>query len=1098
MTEEKIFRWIHVSDLHIGHNNYIENAMRKELPDLLKKIGEEKAIDGLFITGDLVYAPQYKDQTDNLNKEVKDNIKNQIQALQKAIKVDNSYTYIAIGNHDVMRTIDKNNSILELSKNYRSEEGIINERDKGVIFSAENRFGDLYSAILRRKFYKGHHLDLRRKNLEIFHIDTTIAAEAYSDEAKKSSIYQDGQLIIGTEMITKALQGHRQSCPVIAMGHHPLTALQEHERTLVIHELQKIGVQLYLCGHTHVASIKRLGDEKAPLWQICCGTNLERMQDHSPTDMTFYLGEYDLDKRQGSIIAYQYYHQQGGKCGWELSHIAPFEQAKLEKEINERIFYFPLIKSPLYAMLKKYSKSITKASEISGFSVKSRYELNKRRNLAGSSPNDKYGIYEADTGYGKTIMLKQMVQKDLGGLGAEQDIVKKMLEEMTEVPFLINFESEKLRYKNDGSQGIPMLLANSIHMRMRDNEVVKRFSEWCDLLARKGLMVLYIDGLDKMAGTERKSFTDDLLTYLEIYPKVRVAITSKFYVFDEPGIRNKFSDFTFYQICGFTDQEIREYCLAWYKDKPYNGKYDEKAEKITKQILGDDSLKELSSVPLLLNTLLQVNHSTDSLPDNRIRLYNEFVYTLLKNEHKPQSVIQLLAAIAFQMNRKSEYSLRIVSMKEIVDRIYEECDWLQRENLVDEKFDSCAFIARMDQDSKLLKKVGNNVVFYHTSIQDYFASIALVKGYYPELKASLLEKENLSKNVTIPMLNEIYKLFDSISKSDMLIMTILQLDTYETAIVVQKLIEKITDVDSLRKTGIVEQSHLRNVLLRVILEGAMISKKQRIEVFEAVQKHNIFDLQADLLEKIWNSGFGNEFKKTCSPYIDALFELLKNYGNPIHYLINRIEKLEKENNAAELEKELYVLDGVIWSTGCKYIDVYKENTENGQTDEIIAVLKRIIANEEADGLCRRRACGVFQRLLAAYEIENLEPYVIGELFDVFESEVHVKYNHNAEEDDKYAGIRIFHTIPLTEENLQYLRSLSQSVERKAYYLDLYKNANNTLDRIGAFQAALLCKSLTREDAERLLQDDEHLRKSEIADSQRLSERLKILKEKKFF
>lgn len=1098
MTEDKMFRWIHVSDLHIGHSNYIENAMRKELPDLLKKIGEEKEIHGLFITGDLVYASKYKDQTDNLKKEVKDSVKNQIQDLQNAINVCNASTYIAVGNHDVMRTIDKNKAILELSKNYRSDNGVIDEKNKGVIYSAENRFGDLYYAVLRRKFHKGHYLDTRRKDVEILHIDTTVAAEAYSDEANKSSIYQDGQLIIGTEMFTKAIRGHREGHPVIAIGHHPLTALQENERALIVHELQRIGVQLYLCGHTHVASIKKLGDEQSSLWQICCGTNLERMQDHSPTDMTFYLGEYDLEKRQGSITAYQYYYKQGGKGGWELSRTATFEQKELEKEINERVFYFPPNKSPLYAMLKKYSRSITKASEISGFSVQSRYALNKKRNLAGSSPNDKYGIYEADTGYGKTIMLKQMVQKDLGELRVEQDIVKKMLEETTEVPFFINFESEKLRYKNDGSRGIPMLLANSIHMHMRDNEAVKRFSEWCDLLARKGSMVLYIDGLEKMADTERKSFTEDLLTYLEIYPKVRTAITSKFYVFDEPGIRNKFSDFTFYQICGFTDQEIREYCLAWYKEKPDNSKSGEKAEKIVEQILGDDSLKELSSVPLLLNTLLQVNHSTDSLPDNRIRLYNEFVYTLLKNEHNPQSVIQLLAAIAFQMNRKSEYSLHTVRLKGIIDSIYEECDWLQRENLGEEKFDSCAFIARMDQDSKLLKKTGNNVVFYHTSIQDYFASIALVKGYYPELKASLAENGNPSQNVSIPILDEIYKLFDSISKSDMLIMAILQLDAYETAIVVQNLIEKITDVDSWRATGIVEQSHLRNVLLRVILEGALISKKQRTEIFEAVQKHNIFDLQADLLEKIWNSGFGNEFKKTCGPYIDALFELLKNYGNPIRYLVNQIEKLEKENNGAELEKELYVLDGVIWSTGCKYIDVFKENTENGRTDEIIALLERIISDERADGLCRRRACGVFQRLLAADEIENLEPYVIGELFDVFESEVYVKYSQKAEEDDKYAGIRIFHTIPLTKENLQYLSSLSQSAERKSYYLDLYKNANNTLDRIGAFQAALLCKSLTQEEADRLLWDDEHLGKSEIADSQQLNERVRILKDEKFF
>ncbi len=1098
MTEDKIFRWIHVSDLHIGHNNYIENAMREELPVLLDNICKEKKIHGLFITGDLIYAPKYKEQINELKKAVKDNVKSQILALQKAVNVRNGFTYIAIGNHDVVRTRDKNNSILALNKEYRSKAGIIDETKKGFIDGAENRFGDLYYTVLKRKFHKGHYLDTRRNNIEILHIDTTISAEAFRDEENKNKIYQDGQLIIGTELFVETVKRHRKGCPVIAIGHHPLTALQEDESALIIHELQKIGVQLYLCGHTHVASIRKLGTEQSPIWQICCGTNMERLENSDPTDMTFYLGEYDLEKRQGSIIAYQYYYRQGGNGNWELSRTAPFEQKELEKEMDERIFYFPSNKSPLYTMLKKYSRSITKVSELPGVVVTSRYEPNKKRKLSENNQNSEYSIYEGDTGYGKTIMLKQMVKKDLEGLKAEQDIVRKMLEETIKVPFFINFESDKLQYISDGNCGIPILLANSIHMQIRDNEVMKRFSEWCEHIARKGSMILYIDGLDKMTDTERKLFTDDLLIYLKKYPKVKTAITSKFYVFDEPEIRNKFSAFTFYQMCSFTDPEIQRYCLEWYKDKLGSDKSEKKAKKIAEQILRDDSLKEISRVPLLLNTLLQVNHSTDSLPNNRIRLYNEFVYTLLKNEHNPQSVIQLLSAIAFQMGQKPAYSLHTVNLKVIIDSVYEECDWLQWESMKDEKFDSCAFIARMDKDSKLLKKVGNNVVFYHNSFQDYFASIALVKGYYPGLKKSLPGNEVPLQNLNIPMLNEVYKLFDSISKSDMLIMTILQLDAYETAIVVQKLIEKIADVDSWRETGIVVQSHLRNVLLRVILDGALISKKQRTEVFETVQKHNIFDLQADLLEKIWNSRFGDEFKKTCSPYIDAMFELLKKYSNPIRHLVNRIEKLEKEDDAPELEKELYVLDGVIWSTGRKYIDIFKEYTENGQLDEIIILLKKIILDGTADGLCRRRACGVLQRLLATDEIDDVEMRVIGALFDVFESEVHAKYSQKTMEDDKYAGIRIFHTLPLTKTNLQYLNTLSQSAERKSYYLGLYKDAQNTLDRIGAFQAALLCKSLTEEEVDRFLQDDEYLGKSEMVDFKQLNERVKLLKEEQFF
>lgn len=45
----------------------------------------------------------------------------------------------------------------------------------------------------------------------------------------------------------------------------------------------------------------------------------------------------------------------------------------------------------------------------------------------------------------------------------------------------------------------------------------------------------------------------------------------------------------------------------------------------------------------------------------------------------------------------------------------------------------------------------------------------------------MLENGELPQNISIPMLDEIYQLFDSISKSDMLIMTILQLGAYETA-----------------------------------------------------------------------------------------------------------------------------------------------------------------------------------------------------------------------------------------------------------------------------------------------------------------------------
>ena len=110
-----------------------------------------------------------------------------------------------------------------------------------------------------------------------------------------------GNLIIGTQLLRNAFAAHRPDTPIIAIGHHPLGALMEDERNAVVREMQAAGINIYLCGHTHRSNIDTFGDRKFPLIQMCCGTNMERRKDQDPTDMMFYVGTYDLDKKRGSV-----------------------------------------------------------------------------------------------------------------------------------------------------------------------------------------------------------------------------------------------------------------------------------------------------------------------------------------------------------------------------------------------------------------------------------------------------------------------------------------------------------------------------------------------------------------------------------------------------------------------------------------------------------------------------------------------------------------------------------------------------------------------------------------------------------------------------
>lgn len=1100
MKNENTIGWVHVSDIHIGHENYVEDIMRGQLPDFLRQLSKDHNFDLLFITGDLIWAGKYSEEKSGI-KDIEP-IRRIIRELQSAIGVDNAHTCISIGNHDVIRHAEKNSAVQELVKTYRSNSGDVPKTDD--IFMAELRFASLYQKILGRDYPCGHFIEKisissgnRAREMEVLNLDTVITAEGMQSD-NKSRVLQDGNLIVGARLLKDALKVHQKGCPIIAIGHHPLNALMKDERNMVVREMQSAGIRIYLCGHTHIANIYPFSKNKAPIIQICCGTNMEQLENKNPADMTFEIGTYDLDTKAVSVETYQYFHGNNKEWGWKKISEAPFEQTQFEKDLGLTTFYSPEDTAPHYSIIEKYIKSISgKVIGEHDFYVKIVPEVNLKRPTAVGTRAALRDIYEADTGYGKTMFLRKKAFESMK-VSENHEIRKKIITEPVKCPFFIDFELKKVHSKGNS---LLSLLAKSIHLSQSCSSRFRLFDEWVNYLADMGRLLLLVDGIDKLPEEERETFCMELHQFLQDHPKVDVCITAKCFVFDSSNMQKKFEIFSFYRIDAFNDDQIREYCRQWYAKEFENIDEDSatqnKAANIAEQIIGDPALKELACVPLLLNTLLQVNKAMDTLPKNRIRLYDSFVYALLKDEPYPESDIQLLAAIAYKMHEEHTYLFADNEMKRVIQKINANCDWLQLSNPDRTRPEPCKFLARMDENSKLLKKQpgSRGYSFYNNEIQDYFAAMALARGFYADLLPAFKKHDSDPGENQLPLLTEIGKYLDNVENSNMLELTILQLNTYETFLVIEKITDHIIHGDESPDTTIVTSSYLRNLLLWVILDGAYITKVQRRKVFEAVQRQNIFNLQADLLEEVWNSQYSEEFGDTCTSYINSMFRLLKNESNPIQYLHDTIYISENEViNNSEVEEKLYVLDGVIWSKGRKYIDLYKQVR---QIDELVGLLESILKCDTADALCKRRACGVLQRLLENAAIDSIHTDLISIIFCVFETDPEVEYRKKFWQDDKYAGIRIFHAIPLNEDSILFMKSLKSDDARKEHYRQLYESAQNPQDKLSAFEATVFCGCWDLDQIEQIKKEQDFF-KSKMIDLDDFNLRMQELAENHFF
>lgn len=248
MPRERVsMRWLHISDLHLGHTDtYTQDIV---LGSLLRSFerGEPLADfppDLIFCTGDVAYSGKPEEYREAVRF---------FDALSRATGVTNDRIIVVPGNHDVDRT--------KIGRRFRLE---ITTRDE-----ADEFFGDDDAAIADRiqawpRFaafadFQSDHLRSPLHPAEpysIWHIverGLSVGVVGLNTAWLALDGTRSGDIVVGERLVRKALDvvsGADRPGLVVALLHHPLEWLAEFERAR-IEELLVESCDLILYGHLH-------------------------------------------------------------------------------------------------------------------------------------------------------------------------------------------------------------------------------------------------------------------------------------------------------------------------------------------------------------------------------------------------------------------------------------------------------------------------------------------------------------------------------------------------------------------------------------------------------------------------------------------------------------------------------------------------------------------------------------------------------------------------------------------------------------------------------------------------------------------------------
>lgn len=956
-----IVRWLHLSDLHFGYNSYIAENMRNKLLLFIKEI---VPINYLFVTGDLRYG-----KTEHI-KYPKYTIEF-INRLQCLLKIEGQSTFIVSGNHDINRSDGLEALIDSAKKEYRTSNGIISAETLAYIKKQRTPFLKLYKELCSRN-EPSIHYSIETEYFNIININTSLMSVKDGE---------DGDLIVGTQLLREMMKTVNLSKPSIVLAHHPFDSLRlEEQRELEI-ILKDCNAILYLCGHKHIAisdNIKKYRQDR-DLWLYACGTNMDTDPQLEVTDMDIFVGEIDTNNLCGYIQAYKWsrknsawipdsefsFSQNGALDGKQYfptkartvfsqinnKHILELYYRYIQYECGEiqlnglpvdvEVGQRKLELEKLFVPLSFRESPFVGYGEIElpnilaeGKKTKTdeRLFLDKIIPAEGSFHN----FILASPGGGKTTLLKW--------IASVYCFPEKYKDKNTYLPsrklFPIWVKCRDINYAIHPT--ILDIISDIAHRAelIADGNSVDNFVRLIHHYIENGTALLLIDGLDEISDdSERVNFINQVCRFINTNPFVNVIMTSRIAGFSAV-INNNFDEFRRYEILDFNDSDIQKLCVDWYKIVV--GKQEatiEKAKLLANIIIKHKNIKSLAGNPLMLTTLLLVERRVGRLPTKRVELYSEAIQVLLETWNlEAHESIDLdearyqLAYVAYQMMIEHKQS---VTKSKLVQMLKEARKEL--EGLIYSKDSYMDFIKKVERRSALLIQKGYSrdsesgkleaiYEFQHLTFQEYLAAYAIAQRCYPRAQ----KNDDLSHVLEQHLKKEYMK--------EVVLLSATLLDRWSVDELVESLIKTLKNEDSSFR----EQHYLRLLLLHFVADEAPLQNRRK--VYECCFNEGMHSKDVDVIRTILEGKYASEFVQCMERmdnsvsgwnYSSVIMALQNETLDAYKYYINNRKSLEPEH----VVKALAVLDAVYWLKNEKIANLPNEEQRVNIKKELFAFAK---------------------------------------------------------------------------------------------------------------------------------------------------------------
>ena len=251
-----------------------------------------------------------------------------------------------------------------------------------------------------------------------------------------------------------------------------------------------------------------------------------------------------------------------------------------------------------------------------------------------------------------------------------------------------------------------------------------------------------LDGFDELAPSSRAHVREWILELSEVVGSCPIVITSRQLITDH--LSSLPEAWNLYDIEPFDEARIIDYIRRWYKYMPLLSDTNEspEPESMANSLSRDPTIKPLTSNPLLLSTLLMVNHLDGSLPSGRVKLYQRYVDGMLGIWDTRRKVAAsdinlsqtdkkyILTELALSMQFKQVEQLDEDVSIEIVRTALNE---LQKEECPSE------VLKALRERSSLIVGPGT-YSFIHKSVSEFFVAESVVQGTYYDDKGQRVDR----------------------------------------------------------------------------------------------------------------------------------------------------------------------------------------------------------------------------------------------------------------------------------------------------------------------------------------------------------------------